>query len=506
MIKLIDNFLNNITMYRLVLYYLVFLIAATIVLSFLKNLPFDPVSLIFTTTFILAVSYLTNLIFAKVFTVPTNIESVYISALILSLIISPLQTFSDLSILIWAPILAMSSKYIFAIGKKHLFNPAALAVMLTAVFLNESASWWVGNIAMLPFVLMGGILIVRKTRRFSLIFSFFITLILVVSGLTLFNGGNAFMTLQKTITVSPILFFAFVMLTEPLTIPPTKILQITYGAFVGFLFAPQIHIGSFYTTPESALVIGNIFSYLVSPKKKLILSLKNRIQLAPDIFNFTFSSGQKLSFSPGQYLEWTLAHSNPDNRGIRRYFTIASSPTEQELMIGVKFYEKSSSFKKALLLMQQNDEIVASNLRGEFTLPKDPNKKFVFIAGGIGITPFRSMIKYLLDTDQTRSIVLLYSNKFISDIVYKDVFDLAQKQFGLKIIYTLTEVNNIPPNWNSYRGFINKDIIEKEIPDYKERYFYLSGPNSMVSAFQVTLKKMGITNDHIKTDFFPGFA
>ena len=120
-----------------------------------------------------------------------------------------------------------------------------------------------------------------------------------------------------------------------------------------------------------------------------MLRLKEKVQLAPDIYDFIFVPTRKFAFAPGQYMEWTLGHDEPDSRGNRRYFTLASSPTENTLRLGVKFYQQSSSFKSALLAMDQQSEIVAAQVAGDFVLPDDPRQKCVFIAGGIGITPFR---------------------------------------------------------------------------------------------------------------------
>lgn len=88
---------------------------------------------------------------------------------------------------------------------------------------------------------------------------------------------------------------------------------------------------------------------IVSPKTKLIPILKDKIMVASSTMDFVFSPGQKLVYQPGQYMEFTLPHNATDSRGSRRYLTLASSPTESDLRIGVKFYENGSSFKKALL-------------------------------------------------------------------------------------------------------------------------------------------------------------
>ena len=502
----IDNFLNKITMYRLVLYYLIFLVSIAAIFTLIGTLPFSFINLLLSVCLILAVSILTNTVFAQTFNTPTNVESVYITAFILVLIVTPLRSVQDAILLGWISVLAVASKYILAINKKHIFNPAAIAVTISAFTLNYSASWWIGTLSMLPFVLAGGLLVVRKLRRFDLVLSFILVALIVILFSAFLQSRNIPSTFKTLIMESPLFFFAFIMLTEPLTTPPTKNLRYIYGGIVGFLFAPQIHIGSVFTTPEIALVLGNVYSYLVSPKEKLFLKLKEKIKIAPDIYDFIFFLPNKLSFTPGQYMEWTLGHKKADSRGNRRYFTIASSPTEDNLRIGVKVYENPSSFKKALTEFGGQSEIVASQLAGEFVLPKNQNEKLVFIAGGIGVTPFRSIIKYLIDTKQKRDTILFYSNKDASEIVYTDVLNQAQKELGIKTIYTLTDEENIPAGWQGKVGRINEKMIQEEVPDYNNRIFYLSGPHAMVTGFEKTLKNLGIRRSQIKTDFFPGFV
>jgi ferredoxin-NADP reductase/Na+-translocating ferredoxin:NAD+ oxidoreductase RnfD subunit len=506
MIGFIDRRLNQITMYRLVLYYLIFLLGVATLFAWAGILPYDPFALLLSIGVELAACAITNAIFARAFGVPANTESVYISALILALIITPLQSTHDLWFLGWSAVLAMASKYILAINRKHLFNPAAFAVALTYLTINQSASWWVGDAAMLPFVLIGGLLIVRKIRRFSLVVSFLLAALATILALSFLSHAPLIATLQQTLVYSPLIFFAFVILTEPLTAPPARRSQIYYGMLVGVLFAPQFHIGSFYTTPELAILIGNLFAYLVSPKAAFMLRLKEKVQLAPDIYDFIFVPTRKFAFAPGQYMEWTLGHHEPDSRGNRRYFTLASSPTEDTLRLGVKFYEHSSSFKSALLALDQHSEIVAAQVAGDFVLPSDPQQKCVFIAGGIGITPFRSMITYLLDTHQRRPIVVFYANRTASDIVYKDVFDRAQRELGIKTIYTISDKRTPLPAWEAQVGYLSPQLIKDEVPDYLDCVFYISGPPAMVESFKAALRQIHVRSSQIKTDFFAGLA
>jgi ferredoxin-NADP reductase len=308
----------------------------------------------------------------------------------------------------------------------------------------------------------------------------------------------------QTLLRSSFLFFAFVMLTEPLTTPPKWQTRVIYGALVGFLFAPNVHIGSLYFTPELALLVGNVFSYIVSPKGRFMLTLTEIQESARDVYDFIFTPDRSFAFAPGQYMEWTLAHKYPDNRGNRRYLTIASSPTEDHVRLGVKFYPESSSFKRKLAEMKAGDTISAAHLAGGFVMPKDPAKKLVFIAGGIGVTPFRSMVQYLLDKKEARPIIMFYSNKLANDIAYKDVFDRAEQELGIKTVYTVTSEKNPVPG--TYNGFIDAELIKREVSDYRERTFYISGPHAMVEAFKKTLHEAGVSRFRIKSDFFPGLV
>ena len=502
----IDRFLNSITMYRLLVYYLLGLLGIALILSVVHVLPFSPIALIVSTGFVVVVCVLANDIFSGVFDAPTNHESVYISALILALIITPISSFQDVWLFFWAGVLTMATKYIFAINKKHIFNPVAIALVLTTLGFNGSASWWVGTFALAPFVFMGGFLIVRKIKREDLVINFFVAALVTSAFFVLVAHGDVLKTIQNLVFNSSLLFLAYVMLTEPLTTPPTNGLQILYGVLVGFLFVPQLHIFGFYTTPELALCMGNIYSFIVSPKYKLVLHLKEKKQYGTDVADYEFVLNEKLSFTPGKYMEWTLPHTRPDNRGNRRYLTIASSPTEDTLHLGVKFYPNGSTFKKALNNLNSSTPIGGAQLAGDFTLPKNSTEKCVFMAGGIGITPFRSMIKYLVDTHEKRMITLFYANKFASEIAYSDVFNQAQKELDIKTVYTITDTMSIPADWKGKVGRVTAQMIESEVPDYRERIFYLSGPHAMVTGYQTTLREMGIREDKIRTDFFPGFA
>ncbi len=491
-------------MYRTLLYYLIALVSIAYIFSIFGKFNFTSFDLIISVILVLGVSLGVNKLLSWLYQAPVNTESVYITALILVLIITPRLDYHTVSFLVFAAVVSTASKFVLAIEKKHLFNPAAIAVVISGFALSWYPTWWVSNTLMLPYIVIGGLLLIRRINREELLLAFLSTVAIVSMYFIVVNHRDAYTYFTNIIVHSSLLFLGFVMLTEPMTLPATRNLQIIYAILVGILFVPGVSIGNIFTTPELALVVGNVFSYLVSPKYKLFLKLAKKEQVSPDIYNFTFKLDKPINFRPGQYMEWTLNHENSDSRGVRRFLTIASSPTENNLQLGVKFYPNGSSYKKALLQMKPGDSIIGSQLAGDFVLPSDPNIKCAFIAGGIGVTPFRSMIKYLLDTNQKRNVALFYSDKRPESFIYTDVFNEAKKKLGFNIVYTATYVNTHEKSWNGNIGRITPQLIKNTIPDYAKYRFYISGSQNMVKGMKEMLSNMNIKQENIITDYFPG--
>lgn len=491
-IKAIDNFLNAVTMYRLLLYGLIILSVITLLMAGVGLIPFGVGQLALTLFIATSSGFIGHHFFKKIFHSVTNSESYLITSLIIFFIIAPVSSPKDALITFCAGLIAEASKYLFAVEKKHIFNPVAFSMFVIGLLGFGNSIWWIGSAATLPFVLIIGMLVVRKIRKIDLLLVFIVTALITVTYSNFKNDVAASESVFQTIVSWPLIFLGTIMLTEPLTSPGTRNLYLVYGAIVGLFFGLQFHIGPFFSTPELAVIIGNLFAYAVGPKQKLFLTLKKKTQLAPDIYEFAFENNRRPRFLPGQYLEWTIPEENSDSRGNRRYFTVASSPAETELKLGVKITkERSSSFKKKLSALNKGDRIIASQFSGDFILPNDPEKKLVFIAGGIGITPFRSMIKHLLDTGESRDIVLYYAASNKNEFVYRDIFDKAGAKLGMKTFY-LTER-------------LSHRILTENVPDYKIRTYYLSGPNAMVENYRKLLNGVGIKPHQIVTDYFPGF-
>jgi ferredoxin-NADP reductase len=469
------------------LYFLLILWAASIVLSLINILPYNPLHILLSGIYLAIICNLANYGIAKVVGARTNLESASITALILTLIVGPFALQGNVLVLTFIGVVAMASKYILAIKKKHIFNPTAASVFLSAVLLGSGASWWIGSIYTLPIIVLGGLLILVKIKRFELVVSF---LVIYFLNTILFGRG---VTINSFLAPS-IWFFAFVMLVEPLTAPSTKNKQIIFGAFVGLVYILLAKIAPGYAYGlETSLLAGNLLSTVISPTFNLVMVFKEKKQVAANTWSFYFEPMSKLSFTPGQYLEWTLPHKGADGRGTRRYFTISSAPEEKEVMLTIRIAEKGSSFKSALMSMKKGSALTAGSPQGDFVLPKDKSLPLVFIAGGIGVTPFRSMVKHLHSQGDKRDIVLLYSNRQGSDVAFQKLFDKA-KSIGIKTIYINTESD----------GHIDDKMIKRLIPDHQKRMFYISGPQPMVKIFEDMLGKLGVKK--IKTDFFPGYT
>lgn len=499
LLRHIDNTLNKVTMYLLLVIALSILAIMGIFLSLIGVLSLSTTGMLASLSILMTVGFTTNQVLMRLYKAPANTYSSLITALILFCILPPVTNWERAGAATAAVIIALASKYILALHNKHIFNPAAFGVLAIDLLGIGVATWWVGSADMLPFTLVLGLLVVRKLRRFKLFAGFMIAALIIMLTLGFKDGGSTSMVLRDAFYSWPLIFFGTIMLTEPATMPSTNRLRLMFAIIVGVLFASRFEVGSIHSSPEVALLAGNLFAYAVSPKRRTILTLKKKTKLGSNLYDFAFIPNRRMDFQAGQYMEWVLPHKRPDSRGNSRTFTIASSPTENEVHLGVKIYSPSSSFKQALEAMKPGDKLIAGQLAGDFTLPADTSQKLVFIAGGIGITPFRSMLQYIADTKENRDITLFYSISSPDQIAYQDILAKAA------LIVPILSSQQTPKSWNGETGLITKEMMVKHAPNYQESLFYISGPNAMVNSYRKLLANLGVPRHRIKTDHFSGY-
>ena len=224
---------------------------------------------------------------------------------------------------------------------------------------------------------------------------------------------------------------------------------------------------------------------------------KERLPLTDTICTFYFEPLEHVSYLAGQFTELRLPHSSPDDRGDKRWFTLSSAPSEQLLSITTKFAdETSSSFKKALFSLEPQTPLQLADPMGDFVLPKDAVKPLLFVAGGIGITPMRSMARWLADNNERRDIKLLYAVKDQHEFVFADDFAAAH----IPVEHVVSQQNS---DWNGEVTTLSADRILQSAQTGTT--IYVSGPEPMVESLLEDLKIKGVTEDRLVGDYFPGY-
>lgn len=227
--------------------------------------------------------------------------------------------------------------------------------------------------------------------------------------------------------------------------------------------------------------------------------IKEVIQRTPQVKSFRLELSQPIIFKAGQFLcVWI----RPEDE-YKRYLSISNSPTEKGYL---EFTKKltESKFSKLLDTLRPADTVKIQYPFGKFTID-EASPKIAFLSGGIGITPIRGICKYVVDTDLGIDLVLLYANRGIADIAFKEDFELMQKEYArLKVSHVLCEPY---PGFACTVGRINAQVIIQEVPDYAERKFYLCGPPAMVESMQGLLRnELGVADKNIVTENFQGYS
>ena len=238
------------------------------------------------------------------------------------------------------------------------------------------------------------------------------------------------------------------------------------------------------------------------------LQLVDKKQIAPNTISFYFRPDGPFIWKPGQFLHYRIPQATPDDRGENRFFSIASAPHEGPIQLTTRFSPEGSSFKKELQKLEVGQSIEAEGPKGSFSMD-DPRQQYVFIAGGIGITPFRAILKDLDYNRQPMNISLLYANR-IKDALFKEEFvKLAKKHPEFKLFYFISDEpvaeQKLSDNVSVLPGQINQNAIQTLIPNFQSAIYYISGPETMVYTFEEMLSGLGVPKENTKRDYFPGY-
>lgn len=221
---------------------------------------------------------------------------------------------------------------------------------------------------------------------------------------------------------------------------------------------------------------------------------------APDIRTFFFEPEKPLAYTAGQFIELNVIHDQPDARGTKRWFTLSSSPTEGELAITTRLRGiDGSSFKQALFNLKKGDVAQVTGPMGDFVLPKFVQTPLIFVAAGIGVSPFRSILTWLHDTGEHRPIKFVYAVRTEDDIIFTDTFDKAKQHVTVVVLEPT-------PAWGGERGRVTAEMIVGLEHPSDNTLLYLSGPEILVDGLYNDLLTAGINKAQIVTDRFSGYT
>jgi len=229
-------------------------------------------------------------------------------------------------------------------------------------------------------------------------------------------------------------------------------------------------------------------------------TIQNVVQRTPSVKSFQINLPQAVEFKAGQFMQVSIIAGGKEEG---KYFTISSPPSETRFIEFTKRITQSP-FSQALDRMAPGDRVKISMPMGRFTLERAGGNRIAFLSGGIGITPIISICRFAAHEQMDLDVVLLYGNRTQGDIPFKDELDeLTRAIPRLRVVHVL---ESPPEGWQGYTGYITKETVVSEIPDYRDRIFFVCGPPGMVAALTGILEKgLALPREQIITENFDGY-
>ena len=233
--------------------------------------------------------------------------------------------------------------------------------------------------------------------------------------------------------------------------------------------------------------------------------LKSREEIASGTMAFHFEKPEGFAYKPGQWTDFTLINpSETDAEGNTRGFSLASAPYENDLMVATRM--RDTAFKRVLRVVPLGTEFKMEGPGGSFTLHNNKAIPAIFLTGGIGITPVRSIILQAIHDQVEREIFVFDSNNRPEDAAFLDeLMRPHEKNPHYTFIGTMTEMEKSNREWHGETGFITKAMLSKYLNDLMLPIFYVAGPQGMVAAMRKTLNESGVDDDNIRTEEFSGY-
>jgi ferredoxin-NADP reductase len=232
--------------------------------------------------------------------------------------------------------------------------------------------------------------------------------------------------------------------------------------------------------------------------------IKEKREVAKGTLLVTFDLlGREVDFRPGQYFFVTLPDVGyQDERGLRRHISVVTSPNERGVL-GLCTRLRDTAFKRSLAELPVGAEVEVEEPKGEFALPKATDEAYVFIAGGIGITVFRSMLRYIAEEELPHRVTLVYSNRDQDSAAFLDELSVLERDNpNFRLVLTMTD----DPAWEGETRRIDADLLRDHLDGELDSFTYLvAGPPAMVEAIEKTLREAGVPEAQIRPQRFSGY-
>lgn len=232
--------------------------------------------------------------------------------------------------------------------------------------------------------------------------------------------------------------------------------------------------------------------------------IKEKREVAKGTLLVTFDLlGEVVDFAPGQYFFVTLPDvGHHDDRGLRRHFTVVTSPNEAGLL-GFATRMRDSAFKRSLTELQVGADVDVEPPKGSFSLPDDTAQPLVFIAGGIGITVFRTMLRYIREEGLPYRVTLVYSNRDRESTAFLDELQALESECAnVRLVLTMTQ----DPGWEGESRKIDAQFLRDYLgEELDEDTFLVAGPPGMVEAMQEVLREAGVEEANVVAERYSGY-
>jgi glycine betaine catabolism B len=485
-------------MYRLISSSLLVLLVVSVAFAHIGLIGYSPEGILLTAVVAVGSTLVATMMFAQTVKTIAHLESSLITGLLITFIVPPTTLLHDVGGAAAAGALAGASKFLLVYQARHFLNPAAVGLTITSLLGVTASFWWVATPPLTPLILILGGLIAWRSGFWSVALTGLVVGVLATMVRLLMSGQDPLGSLYLVMTSYPIVFLALFMLTEPLTLPgrhrARMLVAVVVGLGVALPFSVPLWSYTLYSSPELALVLGNLVAFGASlasySSRSVGVSLLSTETSGGDHAVFRFGLDKPLRFRAGQWVEIHFPHRAGDRRGQRRVFSVASKPQDAlsaspTLEVWTRLSHPGSSLKHALALAPPTSGARISRVGGDFTLPLDPTTPLLLIAGGVGITPFASQLAELVHREMRADIVLVEVRSNPEDAWCDDLIAEAGAR------HLITDRAGLA------------EVLETQVGDASERWCAVSGSPSFVTFSTRALRQVGVKR--VAQDSFIGY-